>query len=105
MDAAELNAKRNDASQLNRLRGNESSKATEIKNAAEIRRLKFVASRQKTFDAMKAAEAREHRSLTPSGCTATAATPPTPAPETPHPQPTVETISASPPSMSPNSPP
>lgn len=125
MDAAELNAKRDDANQLNRLRSNESSKAAEIKNAAEIRRLKFVTGRQKTFDAMKAAEAREHRSLTPSRCTQptsvaptpqndnethpgtasqapAAATSPTPAPETPHPQPTVESSSASPPSVSPN---
>jgi hypothetical protein len=124
MDAAELNAKRDDANQLNRLRGNESSKATEIKNAAEIRRLKFVTGRQKTFDAMKAAEAREHRSLTPSrpaqpisvapipqndsethpgtASRAPAAMPPTPPPETSPPQSTMESRSASPPSTSPN---
>jgi hypothetical protein len=124
MDAAELNAKRNDADQLNRLKGNESNRAAEIKNAAEIRGLKFITARQKTFDAMKAAEAREHRSLAPgrsaqptsaaptpqngneanpgTASQAPAATPPPPAPETPHPQPTVEPSSAPPPPVPPN---
>jgi hypothetical protein len=122
MDAAELNAKRNDATQLNRLGANESSRAVEIENAAKIRHLQFVTGRQKTFNAMRAAEAREHRSLAPSrpaqptsvaptpqndnetypgtASQAPAATPPPPTPQAPHPPSTVESSSASPPSIS-----
>jgi hypothetical protein len=121
MDAAEMNAKRIDANKLNRLTANEPGRASEIKNAAQIRHLKFVTDRQKTFDAMKAAEARELRSLSPnrsaqrasvvqnghetySGIAnqVLAASVLPSAPETPHPQSTVEPTSASPPPISPD---
>jgi hypothetical protein len=116
MDAAEMNAKRLDANQLNRLTVNEPGRATEIKSAAEIRHLKFVTDRQKTFDAMKAAEAREQGGLAPSRSAQPTGVVPTPQNDnetypgiasqvpaaTSHPQSTVESNLASPPSISPN---
>lgn len=116
MDAAEMNAKRIDENQLNRLTGNEPGRTTEIKNTAKIRHLKFVTDRRKMFDAMKAAEAREQGGLAPSRSTQPTSVVPTPQNDsetnsgivsqvlaaTSHPQSTVESSLASPRPISPN---